>query len=567
MTDVHDKIVAAIEGGQSFLLDAGAGAGKTYSLIETLRHLLSTRRGSMSKAGQLIACITFTNVAKDEIADRIGHDPMVVISTIHDFLWSVMSSHQRALRRAVAQYNDELKIDSARRKDPTELAEALPTLDIIYSDRGSNLLKGRLHHDDLLSVARIVFTGNPLLSKLVAAKYPYLFVDEYQDTSRAVIDVLLGALSPQTAGSIVLGLFGDKLQNIYHGGEHPGVGEIPANYASLLVPIIKSDNRRCSLAVIEVLNRIRTDIKQIPAADNAQGCAVYVHPATNDAAGLAQAQAFLREKLGFAAQHKELYLTHRLIGRKAGYGGLLQVYGDRGGFHRERLGSGDDEVIAFLMDRVERIATSWTAGLQGATVSLLKQYGHTLASNASKAATRTALDALNTHRDTGTIGDVLRHVRTSRLITLPDELDFRVGGGESDLGALDADAADRENRDRAFYAALFALPYREVIDYTAFFDNHTPYATKHGVKGAEFDDVAVILDDAGARWNIYSFTKYLTGEDRSGNENRWNRSRNIFYVCCSRAKRNLAIIDLAPRSKAKDAAVATLFGADACHFF
>ncbi|WP_084584482.1 UvrD-helicase domain-containing protein [Sphingomonas azotifigens] len=566
MTDVHDKIVAAIQAGQSFLLDAGAGAGKTYSLVEALRHLLATRRQTLVRSGQTIACITFTNVAKDEIAERIGHDPLVGISTIHDFLWDVLVGHQRALRRAVAKYNDGLKATSSRRKDPAELAAALPTLTISYSDRGSNLLKGRLHHDDLLGVARIVFADNPLLSKLIAAKFPFLFVDEYQDTSRAVVDVLLGSLLPNSGGALVLGLFGDKMQNIYHGGEHPGVGEIPADYAALLTPIVKSDNRRCSLAVIALLNCIRTDIEQVPADNNAVGSVVYVHPATGDAAGLEQAQQYLRETLHWPAEIKELYLTHRLIGRKAGYGGLLEVYGARGGFHRERLVSGDDDIIDFMMTRVEPVATAWEKGSQGQTVSLLKRHGHVLASNASKAASRAALDTLLQVRGAGTIGDVLTHLRTSSLIAMPEELALRVDGGQLDLAGLDAEAADRENRDRAFYAGLFALPYCEVTDYTAFFEDHTPYATKHGVKGAEFDDVAVILDDAGANWNLYSFTKYLNGEDKVSNEKRWSRSRNIFYVCCSRAKRNLAVIDLAPRSNTKDNGVASLFGPDACHF-
>jgi DNA helicase-2/ATP-dependent DNA helicase PcrA len=335
----------------------------------------------------------------------------------------------------------------------------------------------------------------------------------------------------------------------------------------LLTPIVKNDTRRCSLAVIALLNRIRTDIQQVPAANNAAGSAAYVHGGSGDAADcLNRAQKYLHETLQWTAPAKELYLTHRLIGRKAGYGGLLEVYGARGGFYRERLVSGDDEIIDYLMTRVEPIAAAWEKGAQGETVSLLKHSGHALASNAGKTAARTALDTLIARRSAATIGQLLEHIRTSALITMPDELAFRVGGGQIDVAGLDADAADREARDRAFYSSLFDVPYREVTDYTAFFEDHTPYATKHGVKGDEFDDVAVVLDDAGANWNLYSFTKYLSGEDRTGNEKRWARSRNIFYVCCSRAKRNLAVIDLAPRSIAKDDGARALFGAEACHF-
>lgn len=566
MSDAQAQVFASLDAGQSFLLDAGAGAGKTYALVEALRHLLEKRRGDLARAGQSIACITFTNVAKNEIAERIGHDPIVSVTTIHDFLWEVMAGHQRALRRAVEKYNGQLKANSSRRQDPAELAAALPSVKVTYSDRGTNLLKGRLHHDDLLGVARIMFADNALLSKLVAAKCPVLFVDEYQDTSRAVIDVLLGSLLPNAKGSIILGFFGDKMQNIYHGGEHPGVGAIPAEYEELLQPIVKGDNRRCSLAVIALLNKIRTDIEQVPADNNAAGSAVYIQPGNGGADGLVRAQEFLRNNMRWSDQAKELYLTHRLIGRKAGYGSLLQAYADRGGFHRDSLVSGEDAIINFLMMGVEPLARAWSAKSQGETLSLLRRSGHSFSSNAGKTAARTALDKLIAARSDATIGDVLRHVRTSSLILMPDELAFRVGGGEHDLAELDADGVEREKRERTFFNVLFALPYREIIDYTAFFENHTPFATKHGVKGGEFDDVAVILDDAGANWNIYSFAKYLSGEDEVGNANRWARSRNVFYVCCSRAKSNLAVIDLSPRSAAKDQRVKAWFGEGACHF-
>jgi DNA helicase-2/ATP-dependent DNA helicase PcrA len=76
--------------------------------------------------------------------------------------------------------------------------------------------------------------------------------------------------------------------------------------------------------------------------------------------------------------------------------------------------------------------------------------------------------------------------------------------------------------------------------------------------------VLVVLNDSGAAWNIYSFDKYLSGEDEKGNPERARRSRNVFYVCCSRAQRNLAVIDLGGNSFAKKARVEALFGAQRC---
>jgi DNA helicase-2/ATP-dependent DNA helicase PcrA len=108
--------------------------------------------------------------------------------------------------------------------------------------------------------------------------------------------------------------------------------------------------------------------------------------------------------------------------------------------------------------------------------------------------------------------------------------------------------------------ALFSLSYAEISAFCLFLDEHTPFSTKHGVKGTEYDHVFVILDDKGARWNIYSFDKYLSGEDEAGNAERYARTRNLFYVCCSRPRLNLAVIDLGASSRGKSMRVSNLFG-------
>ncbi|MGY6248347.1 hypothetical protein ACXIUS_12410 [Bosea thiooxidans] len=130
------------------------------------------------------------------MVERIGHDAVVRVSTIHDFLWEVIAPHQKALKDALLKFNAGLGDRSSRKKDPDELAAALPDVAVNYSDTGSNFLKGRLFHDDLLGVARIMFADSPLLCRLTTARHPYLFVDEYQDTSPAVIDIALGNLLP-----------------------------------------------------------------------------------------------------------------------------------------------------------------------------------------------------------------------------------------------------------------------------------------------------------------------------------------------------------------------------------
>lgn len=104
-------------------------------------------------------------------------------------------------------------------------------------------------------------------------------------------------------------------------------------------------------------------------------------------------------------------------------------------------------------------------------------------------------------------------------------------------------------------AKLLAIQYAEISNYCDVLQHDLPYSTKHGVKGDQFQNVLVILDDAGANWNQYSFGNLLAGIDTS--ENRIKRSRNLFYVCCSRAKDKLIVADLGPAVQTK---IETLFG-------
>ena len=78
------------------------------------------------------------------------------------------------------------------------------------------------------------------------------------------------------------------------------------------------------------LNRIRTDIARIPANNNAQGDVAYIRVAPGDReAGLQRARDLLANTLSWhvaGTQTRELYLTHRLIARKAGFADLLLAF-------------------------------------------------------------------------------------------------------------------------------------------------------------------------------------------------------------------------------------------------
>lgn len=76
-------------GKAGFVVNAGAGSGKTTSLVKALAYVAGARRKQLRARTQQVACITYTEVAAAEIHDDVHDDPLVYVSTIHGFLWDL----------------------------------------------------------------------------------------------------------------------------------------------------------------------------------------------------------------------------------------------------------------------------------------------------------------------------------------------------------------------------------------------------------------------------------------------------------------------------------------------
>lgn len=80
---------------------------------------------------------------------------------------------------------------------------------------------GEISHDEVLLLAHRMFKKYPRLCDLLLDKFQFIFVDEYQDTSPLVIEILLNFLQTRKKKNII-GFFGDSMQSIYE----TGVGDI-----------------------------------------------------------------------------------------------------------------------------------------------------------------------------------------------------------------------------------------------------------------------------------------------------------------------------------------------------
>lgn len=83
---------------QSFFMFAGAGSGKTRSLINTLEFLAIEKGDYLAEHGKQVAVITYTNAACDEISRRLQYKPIFHVSTIHSFLWDLIKNFQMDIK-------------------------------------------------------------------------------------------------------------------------------------------------------------------------------------------------------------------------------------------------------------------------------------------------------------------------------------------------------------------------------------------------------------------------------------------------------------------------------------
>lgn len=333
------EILEHIKQGHDFLLSGGAGSGKTYSLVQVLQHISGLYPNAQ------IACITYTNAAAIEIKNRANIKNLRV-STIHDFLWDM-----------IVQFQKEAKITLLELINNPECSIKNPNSDSPYQNTFENGIqykeylridRGEISHDEVLVLANGMFKKYPRLCDLLIDKFQFIFVDEYQDTSPLVIEILLEFIKQRKKKNII-GFFGDAMQSIYE----TGIGDIDSYIESGGVyKVEKKQNRRNPQTVIDVANKIRTDgLVQTSSTDSSapnmengmikQGSVKFLYSTNFDLDKVKMSSWVNGWDFHDAQKTKELRLTHNLIADEAGFSNLMAVYDNdpiakfKEAFHKE----------------------------------------------------------------------------------------------------------------------------------------------------------------------------------------------------------------------------------------
>ncbi len=576
---------------RSFVVVAGAGSGKTTSLVKALSHLAATKGPDLRRRGQRIACITYTEVAVGEIRGDVGTASLFHVSTIHSFLWTIVSPFQKDLKewvqariaqkiteaeerianpRTRANTRERLTADIERYRQ--QLASLAEVKRFIYGT-GSDYSKGILGHDDILKSGPELIETRPLMRTLVANRFPYIFVDESQDTNPPFVTALR-QIEESVSSGFCLGFFGDPMQKIYT----TGAGAITAgeNWNA----ITKPENFLCPRSVLQVVNHIRAEddgLQQVRGRtvdrdgvpEPVEGTArLFILPADGRRTErLTLIRRWLAETnddplwLGdmSAADVRMLVLVHRMAARRLSFPNVYAALNDNAPSSlKDGLLDGTAWVLRPFMTYLLPLVMASRANAHFDVISLLRTYCPLMSkerlANQDTAQQllrlREAVDRLVAMLDNGsdsTIKDVVIFIRNQELAILDDR-----------FAAHLAEAGDNNDGDEssaAAVAAFFACHATELWGYRTYIEGHSPFATQQGVKGAEFKRVLVVLDDEESDYNLFSYGKYfgitpLSDRDREnieqGTDSVLDRTRRLFYVCCSRAVQDLAVVLFVP---------------------
>lgn len=491
-----------IKASKSFVLNGGAGSGKTRSLVDVINLLYE------SDAKCKMACITFTNVASDEITNRVaGKNINLRSSTIHDFLWDLIKSYQKNLKQILSKLIESGAINHSG--DHNLTVDWYKDKTIEYRE-WRKLEEGIISHNEVLQLANALFEEFPLLGKILGDKYDVILIDEYQDTEEQIIEIFLDFIQ-ESENRPIIGLFGDSMQSIYN----KGVGDLQKYIDSgTIEEVQKSDNWRCAKSVIRLINKVRNDgLMQKAANNNVEGRVTFLFT-NSEQVNIEQIknhEIFNDFDFSIYDENKELYLTHKLIASQFGFENLLNNY-----TYKDNLtGDNPDRLAKHLFQIQEIIILYENANYN----EFLKITDFKIQKNSDLEKLKEKIEVLKNHS-----GKTI-----NQMIVLSDELGLVKKDDKLENYIIEHEEQFNSVKD---------LSYQEVANLFEYRNQHSPYSTQHGVKGAEFDNVFVILDNG--KWNQYNF-EYLL-EDRDDKESIVNRSRKVFYVCCSRAKNNLVVL-------------------------
>ena len=635
---ILEKLFQNISENKSTLFNAGAGAGKTYSLIECLKYVIREEGKNLENKNKKVICITYTNVATNEIKERLGNTNLILVSTIHERIWSLINNklyqsklveiHIEYTKEKIKEENEKLKnnkkYSSYNKEEKSYINEIISKTNIkiqflnkdnfeeelkkenisdkIFFDmkvtnfkeiykklkkisKLENCLKEienkkyknieytplfnfdvlhkmKISHNTLLEYGYRMIKKFDLLKQIIIDRYPYIFIDEYQDTDEKVVKImnLLDEYSKKINHKFYVGYFGDYVQNIYNSG----VGELIEELHTNLDNVYKKYNRRSAKEIIEVANKIKkNEFSQESIYEDSGGGTIEFFSGKEE-----EIKAFLEkvEKEWNITQDSPLHcfiLTNKLIAEYSGFQDIYDFF-YKSDYYKKNYNQLTSELFSNDMTKLGNIPSLF--------FKIIK-FLHDLQSEKTfvtdifnKVYREKSLKQLRN------LKKILIEIRNSKKETLNDYLEkiFELYNRNEDLdykkivkNVFQIEDISLENIKKYIIQELFDDEYEnninEVenflkIEINQYFNwyrylieekgEKIYYHTYHGTKGREFENVVIIMENSFGRNNknlFFDFFKNYNKKIEEKDLKKHNEARNLLYVSVTRAIKNLKI--------------------------
>lgn len=586
----------ALTSPKSFTLKAGAGAGKTRALVETLQELSDDTKRELSLRNRKIAVITYTNAASEEIIGRIHASNIVQVSTIHSFIWGLIKHYQQDIKEWMIRYlltqaaEARAKITPKSRRDYEsdakayeEKAKEISTAPakFVYSPNGANLNKNSLQHGHVLKMGADFLGGSKdvppkkTMCEILIARFPIVLIDECQDTQKNLMQAFLH-LQKEYHERFSIGLFGDAMQRIYLDGLDNLYESIPASWNEFKI----LDNNRSPQRIIDLINIIRRNgdgLIQNPGKNRQIGVFQFFVADRNKfesnskrialEQNIANAMAKITNDDGWKKllNVKRLTLEHKMAARRDNFIDLVECF-DKLPRSKQNLftvSSGDNATpeiseIAFFTHRLMPLVDNRDEYFQA---GFLKKYSQFFDRKrirqqegkeviAKLAEIRAALEDLLALFDDGKdpyLEKILESIAKYNLFYIPERLRraLKVELPETDAisSKSDTEVEEDDTDDQQGWIDFLNLPFSQIRKYYAYFSGVSSFGTHQGVKGLQFDRVMVVIDDQEARGNSFHYARLFDSlADTIESTEQIERTRRLFYVVCSRSKKDLVVL-------------------------
>ncbi len=571
---------------KSFFLFAGAGSGKTRSLVEVLKRFREENIIRLKKNAQKVAIITYTNAASDEIKGRLEFDSAFHVSTIHSFAWELINPYINDIRSWLQSSLDAEIVDLKEKQSKTrnqntktykdrvnKIESKTKRLNLLlnikkftYNPNGNNTSRDSLNHAEVINIAADFIQNKQLMQSILVRKYPILLIDESQDTKKELVDAFF-EVQKKYSLHFTLGMFGDTMQRIYTDGKIDLGQNIPDTWARPA----KEINYRCPKRIITLINKIRSDIDNQEQKPNKKLDGIvrlFILNATDsmDKVNIESKIASMMADFtvddswnGSGADVKVLTLEHHMAAKRGGFSDFFDSL-----YSVDKLKTGllDGKLsgVSLFANQVLPLIKAKKVGNNFAVARIVRKNSLLLKKdrlNSIKEIGK-ANDAVNAlfalwGNGDPSLSDVLKEVFNSELFQIPDVL---IPIAERLCGNQDApleESEDESDKDSVIDAWDEALQckFSEFEEYVSYISDESRFGTHQGIKGLEFPRVMVILDDEEARGFLFSYEKLFgvkepTSTDiknqKEGKDTGIDRTRRLFYVTCSRAEESLAIV-------------------------